>query len=75
MGSIGQYASVKDYIANAYIKNVTLLNGQNGARLKAWAGEGVGYGFIDNVTYEDVYIENTVRVLLGESLDLQNNHL
>ncbi|KAF2757385.1 glycoside hydrolase family 28 protein [Pseudovirgaria hyperparasitica] len=59
MGSIGQYPGVKDYISNAYIKNVTLLNGQNGARLKAWAGPNVGYGYISNVTYEDVHIENT----------------
>lgn len=62
MGSVGQYPGVFDYISNAYIKNVTLLNGQNGARLKAWAGVDVGDGFIDNITYEDVYIENTVSV-------------
>jgi galacturan 1,4-alpha-galacturonidase len=59
MGSIGQYPGVKDYISNAYIQNVTLLNGQNGARLKAWAGPDVGYGYIDNITYEDIWIENT----------------
>ncbi|KAL5400076.1 hypothetical protein PMIN02_000192 [Paraphaeosphaeria minitans] len=34
MGSIGQYPGVKDYISNAWIENVTQLNGQNGARLK-----------------------------------------
>jgi galacturan 1,4-alpha-galacturonidase len=28
MGSIGQYSGVKDIIENAYIENVTLLNGQ-----------------------------------------------
>lgn len=28
MGSIGQYAGVQDIIENAYIENVTLLNGQ-----------------------------------------------
>jgi galacturan 1,4-alpha-galacturonidase len=28
MGSIGQYAGVKDIIENAHIENVTLLNGQ-----------------------------------------------
>jgi galacturan 1,4-alpha-galacturonidase len=59
MGSIGQYPGVKDYISNAYLQNITLLNGQNGARLKAWAGPNVGYGYIDNITYEDIYIENT----------------
>ncbi|KAJ4985567.1 glycosyl hydrolase family 28 [Stagonosporopsis vannaccii] len=59
MGSIGQYKGVKDYISNAWIENVTLLNGQNGARLKAWAGPDVGYGYIDNITYKDIIIENT----------------
>jgi galacturan 1,4-alpha-galacturonidase len=59
MGSIGQYPGVKDYISNAWIQNVTLLNGQNGARLKAWAGPNVGYGYIDNITYKDIHIENT----------------
>jgi galacturan 1,4-alpha-galacturonidase len=59
MGSIGQYPGVKDYISNAWIENVTLLNGQNGARLKAWAGPNVGFGKIDNVTYKDLRVENT----------------
>jgi galacturan 1,4-alpha-galacturonidase len=59
MGSIGQYPGTLDYITNAYIKNVTLLNGQTGARLKAWAGEKVGYGYIRNITYEDLTIANT----------------
>ncbi|KAF2644171.1 glycoside hydrolase family 28 protein [Massarina eburnea CBS 473.64] len=59
MGSIGQYPGVKDYISNAWIENVTLLNGQNGARLKAWAGPTAGYGYIDNITYKDIHIENT----------------
>ena len=28
MGSIGQYSGEYDFIENAYIENVTLLNGQ-----------------------------------------------
>ncbi|KAJ9198125.1 CAZyme family GH28 [Paecilomyces variotii] len=59
MGSIGQYAGEEDIIENVYVENVTLLNGQNGARLKAWAGQNVGYGRINNVTYKDIRIENT----------------
>ncbi|KAJ5684860.1 uncharacterized protein N7477_001205 [Penicillium maclennaniae] len=59
MGSIGQYSGVQDIIENAYIENVTLLNGQNGARLKAWAGQDVGYGRINNITYRNIRIENT----------------
>ncbi|KAI9927295.1 hypothetical protein MW887_003682 [Aspergillus wentii] len=59
MGSIGQYSGVMDIIENAWIENVTLLNGQNGARLKAWAGQDVGYGRINNITYKNIHIENT----------------
>ncbi|KAE8385263.1 CobW domain protein [Aspergillus alliaceus] len=59
MGSIGQYPGVMDIIEHAYIENVTLLNGQNGARLKAWAGQAVGYGRINNITYKNIHIENT----------------
>ncbi|KAF8864013.1 pectin lyase-like protein [Acephala macrosclerotiorum] len=55
MGSIGQSAGVKDYIYNAHIENVTMLNAQNGARLKAWAGPNVGYGYISNITYKNFY--------------------
>ncbi|KAI9369155.1 putative exopolygalacturonase B [Aspergillus egyptiacus] len=59
MGSIGQYPGVLDIIEHAYIENVTLLNGENGARIKAWAGEGVGYGRVNNITYKNIRIENT----------------
>lgn len=59
MGSIGQYAGVEDYISNALLQNITLLNGQNGARLKAWAGPTAGYGYISNITYRDIHVENT----------------
>ena len=58
MGSIGQYPGVLDYIENAYIRNVTLLNSENGARLKSWAGADVGYGYINNITYDGMYVEN-----------------
>jgi galacturan 1,4-alpha-galacturonidase len=37
MGSIGEYAGVEDIIENAYIENVTLLNGQVSDRLaRGW---------------------------------------
>lgn len=59
MGSIGQYPGVKDIIENAYIEKVIMLNAQNGARLKSWAGPNVGYGYIKNVTFKDFYVYNT----------------
>jgi len=58
MGSIGQYPGVKDIIENAWIENVTMLNAQNGARLKSWAGPNVGYGYIKNITYKNFYNYN-----------------
>ncbi|KAJ5609862.1 pectin lyase-like protein [Penicillium herquei] len=59
MGSIGEYSGEYDFIENAYMENLTLLNGQNGARLKAWAGPDVGYGRMTNITYRNVEIQNT----------------
>ncbi|PYH93576.1 CobW domain protein [Aspergillus ellipticus CBS 707.79] len=59
MGSIGEYAGELDIIENVYIENVTLLNGQTGARLKAWAGKDVGYGRMNNITYKNIQIQNT----------------
>ncbi|PWY74993.1 CobW domain protein [Aspergillus heteromorphus CBS 117.55] len=59
MGSIGEYAGELDIIENVYIENVTLLNGEAGARLKAWAGKDVGYGRMNNITYKNIQIQNT----------------
>ncbi|KAI0404649.1 family 28 glycosyl hydrolase [Xylaria palmicola] len=55
MGSIGQYAGEMSFIQDVVIENIWLLNGDNGARLKSWAGPDVGYGFIDNVTFRNFY--------------------
>jgi len=38
---------------------VTLKNGQNGVRIKSWAGENVGYGYVRNITFQDIIIEKT----------------
>ncbi|KAJ5622769.1 hypothetical protein N7490_011374 [Penicillium lividum] len=64
MGSIGQYSGEMDFIENAYLENITLLNGQTGARLKAWAGEDVGYGRINNITYRNIQIQNTDKPIV-----------
>ncbi|CZT52664.1 related to Probable exopolygalacturonase B [Rhynchosporium secalis] len=58
MGSLGQYAGVKDFISNAHIENVVMLDAQNGARLKVWAGPTAGYGYIKNVTFQNFYNYN-----------------
>jgi galacturan 1,4-alpha-galacturonidase len=74
MGSIGQYPGVLDYIENAYIENVTMLNAQNGARLKSWAGPNVGYGYINNITYDGMYIENVDWPIVLDACYFQGQH-
>lgn len=59
MGSIGQYPGEEDIIENVLIENAWMLNGQFGGRLKTWAGPGVGYGYINNVTYRNIWSANT----------------
>ncbi|EWC47492.1 putative exopolygalacturonase B [Drechslerella stenobrocha 248] len=59
MGSIGQYAGVKDVIENVHVEDIVMLNAQCGARLKAWAGRSAGYGYIRNVTFKNFYNYNT----------------
>lgn len=58
MGSIGQYSGEMDIIENVHIENVFMLNGQFGGRLKTWAGPDVGYGYINNVTFKDIWNAN-----------------
>ncbi|KAK3985476.1 exo-polygalacturonase [Cladorrhinum sp. PSN332] len=58
MGSIGQYSGEKSFIRDVVIENVWLLNGQHGARIKAWAGPDVGYGFVDNITFRNFWNAN-----------------
>lgn len=36
-----------------------MSNAQNGARIKAWAGEGVGSGLVKNITF-DGFVETNV---------------
>jgi len=58
MGSIGQYPGEMSFIRDVVIENTWMLNGQHAARLKTWAGEGVGYGFIDNITFRNFWNAN-----------------
>lgn len=65
MGSVGQYAGTQDIIANALITNITMVNAENGARIKAFGGSssststtGGGNGYIQNITFQDFKNEN-----------------
>ena len=33
-------------------RNIRMSNAQNGVRIKAWAGKGVGSGIVKNITFE-----------------------
>jgi len=65
VGSLGQYAGETDIVANIYVKNISMNNAQNGARIKVWGGSpdpnstaGGGSGYVQNVTFEDFYVNN-----------------
>lgn len=51
VGSLGQYAGVYDIVENFTSTNIQMYNAQNGARIKAFAGPGVGSGIVKNVTF------------------------
>jgi galacturan 1,4-alpha-galacturonidase len=60
MGSVGQYAGVQDIIQNVLVKNITMVNAENGARIKAFGGSssststtGGGNGYVQNITFQD----------------------
>ncbi|KAJ7273083.1 pectin lyase fold/virulence factor [Mycena rebaudengoi] len=55
--SLGQFPGMFDIVENVTSTNVRMSNAQNGARIKAWAGQGVGSGIVRNVTFRD-FIES-----------------
>ncbi|EIM85113.1 glycoside hydrolase family 28 protein [Stereum hirsutum FP-91666 SS1] len=59
VGSLGQYPQFFDIVENVTATNVTMSNAQNGARIKAWAGAGVGGGIVKNITFE-LFFETNV---------------
>ncbi|KAH9940716.1 glycoside hydrolase family 28 protein [Epithele typhae] len=44
---------------NVTATNIRMSNAQNGARIKAWAGKGVGSGIVKNITFEG-FVESNV---------------
>ncbi|KAJ7872121.1 pectin lyase fold/virulence factor [Mycena olivaceomarginata] len=51
VGSLGQFPGVFDIVENVTAINVKMINSGNGARIKAWAGSGVGSGIVKNITF------------------------
>ncbi|KAF9873616.1 glycosyl hydrolase family 28 [Colletotrichum karsti] len=58
LGSLGQYEGEYVFVKDVVIENVWMLNGNNGARIKVWAGENVATGFVENVTFRNFWSEN-----------------
>ncbi|KAF3314496.1 hypothetical protein TWF173_004579 [Orbilia oligospora] len=65
VGPLGQYAVEVDVVQNVLVKNVTMVNAENGALIKACGGNssptstsGGGSGFVKNVTFEDFCVQN-----------------
>ncbi|KAJ6598653.1 pectin lyase fold/virulence factor [Mycena sp. CBHHK59/15] len=57
--SLGQFAGMFDIVENVTATNIRMSNAQNGARIKAWAGSGVGSGIVKNITFLN-FIESKV---------------
>ncbi|PSN70782.1 polygalacturonase [Corynespora cassiicola Philippines] len=63
VGSLGQYQDEVDIVENLYIRNITLRNGSDAARIKVWPGvapgtvdseAGGGIGRVRNIKYESI---------------------
>ncbi|OJT08832.1 hypothetical protein TRAPUB_259 [Trametes pubescens] len=71
VGSLGQYAGEMDIVANVSVTNITMLNAQNGARIKVFGGNpspvstaGGGTGFVRNITFKDFHMVNVDNPIL-----------
>ncbi|KAI9065287.1 glycoside hydrolase family 28 protein [Trametes sanguinea] len=71
VGSLGQYAGETDIVENVYVSNITMMNAQNGARIKVFGGNpsptstvGGGSGHVRNVTFKDFYVKNVDNPVL-----------
>ncbi|KAJ4171418.1 hypothetical protein NW754_013186 [Fusarium falciforme] len=57
MGSLGQYEGEVSNVHDVHIENVWMLNGDySGARIKVWAGEKTGTGYVNNVTFKNFWV-------------------
>ncbi|KAJ7063543.1 glycoside hydrolase family 28 protein [Mycena amicta] len=65
VGSLGQFANMFDIVENVTATNIKMSNAQNGARIKCWAGAGVGSGIVKNITFEnfsEIKVDNPVVI-------------
>ncbi|KAE8146771.1 putative exopolygalacturonase X [Aspergillus avenaceus] len=68
VGSLGQYPGEVDIVKNVLVYNISMYNASDMARIKVWPGSlaemsedlqgGGGLGTVQNITYDNMYIEN-----------------
>ncbi|KAJ5946102.1 Exopolygalacturonase precursor [Penicillium verhagenii] len=68
VGSLGQYEGEVDIVENVLVYNISMFNASDGARIKVWPGVsselsadlqgGGGTGYVKNITYDTMYIDN-----------------
>ncbi|CAK5280941.1 unnamed protein product [Mycena citricolor] len=65
VGSLGEVNGVYDYVQNVVATNVVMSNSQNGARIKAFAGQNRGLGLVKNITFmgfKESQVDNPVVI-------------
>jgi galacturan 1,4-alpha-galacturonidase len=84
VGSLGQYYGETDIVSDIYVRNITMMNAQNGARIKVFGGSndtnsvsGGGSGYVRNVTFQDFRNESessasTLVPTTNQSVDVDN---
>lgn len=68
VGSLGQYPTRVDYVENILVRNISMYNSSEGARIKVWPDAysekseslsgGGGRGLVRNVTYDGMFLDN-----------------
>lgn len=83
VGSLGQYKGEYDIVENILVRNISMSNAQNGARIKVWPGTpsalsgdlqgGGGSGRVNNITFDGFYNYNNDYTIMLTQCYGQNN--
>ncbi|KAJ3835545.1 pectin lyase fold/virulence factor [Lentinula raphanica] len=58
VGSLGQFSGVFDIVQNVTAINIQMSDAENGARIKAFAGDNVGSGMVQNITFQNFVVSD-----------------
>lgn len=80
VGSLGQYKNETDIVQNVYVNNITMLNAQNGARIKVFPDnpnpnsvQGGGIGHVRNITFSNFEVQNVdYPILIDQCYNVNN---